>query len=255
MRNYLKRTGISAVIVFALALCTFAPRKFSQGVLVAGLALIGIFAIVSFFVKNKEMFKKSLAEKEFKSNKSETDISSDSALSLKHTIIQLAHRITDKLHSIYPESTWDWVDKPTAKAFSEGGKMRISVMNAGDYDEADIILDSFGRIDVKFLKTASISELIKETSEKASTEYTTDAKMWYEQRGKQALTVIISELNAQGTKSLAIDEDGNVTLENSKKVDTIEAFPTKNLWKQLIDIFQADQLKAAETENSIILSW
>lgn len=255
MRNYFKTTGISAVVVFVLAICAFAPRKFTQGILVAGLVIAVILSLIAFFLRNKEMFLKEPARKKLKTEKGETTTKPDNMLNLKYVIVQLSHRITDKLHSVYPDSTWDWVDKPAANVFLDGGKMRISLMSAGDFDEADVILDSFGRIDITFLKTSSISQLIKESSPNANTDFTLDAKIWYEQRGKQALTAIISELNAQGTKSMEIDEDGNVTLENSKKVDVIEAFPTKNLWKQLVDIFQADQLKAAETETSILLSW
>lgn len=255
MRNYLKRTGIAAVILIAIGAITFLPKHAAQWTVFAALIVWGIVSGTVFCINRKELFKSASFKRAAKKAEKATTKESDRPLDFKYSVLQLSHRITDKLHSVYPDSSWQWTDRPTAKLFTDGGRIRISTMNTAEFEEADILLDTIGRIDIKMLRASGISDIIKKASPNADTEFTIDPKVWYEQRGKQALTNIIAEQNSQGIKSLSIDEEGNVTLENSRQVDTLDAFPTKNLWKKLIELFEEEQLTVVETENSIQLSW
>ena len=117
------------------------------------------------------------------------------------------------------------------------------------------MLDAYGRIDIKMLETKSFSEIVKDTDEKADTDYTVDAKAWYEQWGQKILTDIITELNAKGTRVLCINEDGTVVIDDDKKVGTLKSFPRKNLWKKLVSVFEESGLTAVENENSIQIGW
>lgn len=255
MRNYLKRTGITAVILVTIGAIAFLPKQAAQWTIFAALLVWGIVNGTIFCINHKELFKSASFERAAKKAEKVRAKESDRPLDFKYSVLQLSHRITDKLHSVYPDSSWQWTDKPTAKLFTDGGRIRIATMNTEEFEEADILLDTIGRIDIKMLRTSGISDIIKKASPEADTDFTIDPKVWYEQRGKQALTNIIAEQNSQGIKSLSIDENGNVILENSKQVDILAAFPTKNLWKKLIELFEEDQLTVVETENSIQLSW
>ena len=174
---------------------------------------------------------------------------------LNYVVIQLSHRITDKLHSAFPESSWHWIDRPTVNLFAEGGRLRIATKMTDDFNGADVILDSFGRIGLEMLKTDTFTKIIKAKDNNADTDYTVDAEAWYSQCGQKALTDIITDLNARGTKVLSINEDGSIVINDGEQIGVLKSFPSKNVWKKLIEIFEKNDLKAVEDEHSILLGW
>lgn len=253
MRNYLRKTGIAAVILIAVGAIAFLPKQTAQWTVLIAILACGLWNGVRFGVNHKDFLKrKRSAAKAKHAEKSDTD---ETQNYLTVATRQLAHRITDKLHSAYPDSSWQWIDKPTMQLFETGGHIRIATMQTGEFDEAEALLDSIGRIGIRMLKSNPIEEIITAQSENADTDFTVDPEVWYEQRGRKLLFDVITDLNAQGTKSVRIDEDGRVTLADSCEVSKLEAFPTKNLWAKLMELLEGDQLKTVEAEDSIELSW
>jgi len=257
MRNFLRRKGITPVILVTIGAIAFLPKQASQWVILLALLVWCIVNGTVFYIKHKEFFKSMTfkaaskqAEKEFQT----TEIN-ENQLDLKYLVIQLSHRITEKLHVNYPQCSWQYTEKPTAGLFRKGGIIKIVTMDTGEYDEADVLIDAYGRIDIKMRRSAGITETIKNTQFNMCESAAIDPKVWYEQRGKNALTNIISEQNSQGTKSISIDEEGNVTIANNMRIATLDDFPEKNLWKRLVELFEEDELVVVETENSIQLSW
>ena len=174
---------------------------------------------------------------------------------LGYAVTQLSHRVTDKLHSAFPDCSWHWVERPTVALFAEGGKVRIATNKTEEFTEADVMLDAFGRIEVKMLKTDTVTKIVKATDKNADTNYTVDADAWYSQCAQKVLTDIITDLNARGTKVLCIKEDGSMVVDDDKQVGTLKAFPSKNLWKKIVSIFEDNGLMAVENEDCIELGW
>ena len=254
MRKYLKKSGLAAVILVTVAAIAFLPRYAAQWIVAGAIAAWGITNLVIYFLNRQ----KHLPRKQVRFSppvRTGNSVQKRIPTDFRYAVMQLSHRVTDKLHSAFPDGTWRWADEPTAKLFMDGGRARILTVNTEDYNEADVILDSFGRIDIKMLKTDRVSDLIKAKAEDAETDYTVDVKMWYEQRGQQVLTNLITDLNARGAKTICIQEDGSITTDQDEQIGLLQAFPTKNLWKKLIEIFESEGLKAVEDEHSIQLGW
>lgn len=255
MRTYLRKTGIAAAILVAVCAIAFLPKQVSQWVVLSAVALCAIWNGIRFTLSNNEFFKDKRIENSEETVSEKACTIDDTSEYLKYTIQQLSHRITDKLHSAYPDSSWRWAEKPTMQLFTSGGRIRITTSDTEEFNEADVLLDSIGRIDILMLKTSQIGEVISAVSENAEKDFTVDPEIWYEQRGRQALMDIISDLNARGTKNIKIGEDGCITLENSQQVAALEAFPAKNLWAKLIELLERDNLKTVEADDSIQVSW
>lgn len=249
MRNYLKKSGLASIIVLSVIATVFLPKQIAQWLVLIGITAVGIFKGIEYLYAHKEEF----CEKRKKRRKRTED--SETRSDIRYAVIQLSHRITDKLHSAFPESSWHWLDEPNANLFLNGGMVRIATTKTENFSEADVILDSFGRIDIKMLETSSFTDVVKNQDEKADTDYTVDAKAWYEQWGQKVLTDLITELNARGTKVLCIKEDGSVVIDEDKQVGLLKAFPTKNLWKKLIGVFEESGLTAVENEHGIEIGW
>lgn len=253
MRKLLKKSGLTAVILVSIAAMTFLPKNVAQWVVLGSIAIFSIAKGVIYYFNNEDEFKRKRERcaVRAKSSKNAPVV----PLEFKYAVTQLSHRVTDKLHSAFPEGTWHWTDKPTAKLFTDGGRIRIATSKTEDFNEADVILDTYGRIEIKMLKTNSVSDIIKSSDKNADTDFTVDTQMWYEQCGQKVLTDIITDLNARGTKVLCINEDGSIVIDDDKQVGMLKAFPSKNLWSKLVSIFEESGLKAVENEHSIQLGW
>lgn len=249
MRNYLKKSGLASIIVLSVIAIAFLPKQIAQWLILIGITAVGIFKGIGYLCAHKDEFR------EKRNKRSKKIVDSDVQSGIRCAVIQLSHRITDKLHSAFPESSWRWIDEPDVNLFLTGGRVRIATTKTENFSEADVILDSFGRIDIKMLETSSFTDVVKSQDENADTDYTVDAKAWYEQWGQKVLTDLITELNARGTKVLCIKEDGSVVIDEDKQVGLLKAFPTKNLWKKLISVFEESGLTAVENEHSIEIGW
>ena len=248
----MKKTGISTVILVSLAAMAFLPKNVAQWVILFAIVVFGVVKGISYFYGHKDEFSKKKTKIKSAFRKKFCD---ESNTILWHTIMQLSHRVTDILHSAFPESSWQWVERPTLKDFSEGGIVRIVTNNTEEFNEADVILDPYGRIEIKMLKAETVSRIIKATDKNADTSYTVDAEAWFSQCAQKVLTDIITELNACGTKILCIKEDGSMVIDDGKQVGMLKAFPSKNLWKKIVSIFETNGLMAVENEDCIELGW
>ena len=253
MRKFLKKSGLTSVILVSITAMAFLPKNVAQWVVLGSIVIFGVSKGVIYYLNNEDEFKRKRERRAVKAKGSKS--APVVPLEFKYAVNQLSHRVTDKLHSAFPEGTWHWTDKPTAKLFTDGGRIRIATSKTEDFNEADVILDTYGRIEIKMLKTNSVSDIIKASDENADTDFTVDAKMWYEQCGQKVLTDIITDLNARGTKILCINEDGRIIINDDEQVGMLKAFPSKNLWSKLISIFEESDLKAVENEHSIQLGW
>lgn len=254
MRKAMKKSGLTTVIIVSLAAMAFLPKNVAQWVVLAAIVVFAAVKGVSYYSEHKDEFfakKEKIRSKDKKSKK----FKPETEPVLNYAITQLSHRVTDKLHSAFPEGSWHWVERPSVKLFAEGGKVRIATSKTEEFNEADVILDTYGRIEVEMLKTDSVSKIIKRTDETADTNYTVDAEAWYSQCAQKVLTDIITDLNAHGTKVLCIKKDGSMVVDDDKQVGTLKAFPSKNLWKKLVGIFEENGLMAVENEDSIELGW
>ncbi len=254
MREYLRKSGLAAMIVASIISVALLPKNVSQWIV---LVIVGVWAVtnaVLFCLRHKEFFKSKSFKRAAKAPRRGRK-TSEYPLDFKYSRIQLGHRITDRIHSAYPDGTWDWKDKPTASLFTDGGSMRITTANTDVFTEAEVMVDSIGRIEVNMLEVTSIKDIVKTVCENAEPDYTVDVKTWYDQRAASYLTELITDLNSKGTKTLTIDEKGCIKIDDDKEVGLLNAFPAKNLWKQLIGVLEGEELKAVEVENGIQIGW
>lgn len=254
MREYLKKSGLAVVILVSIAAIAFLPKNISQWVVLGAILFFGVVKGVMYILNNEDCF----AHKSEKLTARERNRAKNAPvvpLEFKYAVQQLSHRVTDKLHSAFPKSTWHWCEKPTARLFTDGGRVRIATIDTDNYNEADVILDTYGRIEIKMLETNTVSDIVKANNENAETEFTVDAREWYEKCAQNVLRDIITDLNARGTKVLCINEDGSLVVNEDEKVGMLKAFPDKNLWKKLTDIFSESGLTAVENEHSIKIGW
>ena len=176
----------------------------------------------------------------------------------------IALRITDKLKSAYPHATWQWQGKPLLQNILQGSTVRISVEDMAEFTHADITFDRFGRIHVEPMIIGSFAASpVPDATEAVPAEAepeppVVDVNVWYELIGQKALENIITELNANGYTKLSIKENGDIVINRKKKESvqaTLDAFPGKPYWEELITVLEENELKGKVTGSCPQVSW
>lgn len=176
----------------------------------------------------------------------------------------IALRITDKLKSAYPHATWQWQGKPLLQNILQGSTVRINVEDMAEFTHADITFDRFGRIHVEPMIIGSFAAPpVSDDTEAVPAEEepeppVVDVNVWYELIGQKALENIITELNANGYTKLSIKENGDVVINRQKKESvqaTLDAFPGKPYWEELITVLEENELKGKITGSCLQVSW
>lgn len=177
-------------------------------------------------------------------------------------LLHIALRITEKLKSAYPQSVWQWKDTPSLQDILAGGTVRILVENMDTYTHADISFDRFGRIHVEPMTIGAFAEPsadnpddAEETPPKPSV---VDVRVWYELVGQKVLESQITDLNANGHTKLTIKENGDIVVNRQKKEmlkGTLDSFPAKSYWEELVLLLAEDELKGKITGNTLQVSW
>lgn len=177
-------------------------------------------------------------------------------------LLHISLRITEKLKSAYPQSVWQWKDTPSLQGILAGGTVRILVENMDTYTHADISFDRFGRIHVEPMTVGSFAEPSAggpETAEETPPEPSVvDVRVWYELVGQKVLESQITDLNANGHTKLTIKENGDIVVTRQKKETlkgTLDSFPAKSYWEELVLLLAEDELKGKITGNTLQVSW
>ena len=186
-------------------------------------------------------------------------------------LLHISLRITEKLKSAYPQSVWQWKDAPSLQHILAGGTVRILVENMDAYTHVDISFDRFGRIHVEPMTIGSFAEPSgngtgagseaggADTAEGTPPEPpVVDVRVWYELVGQKVLESQITDLNANGHTKLTIKENGDIVVNRQKKEvlkGTLDSFPAKGCWDELVLLLAEDELKGKITGNTLQVSW
>lgn len=294
MRKNVFSRSIKILIVSLLLLAVFFQKERSQKLMAAALILwLAITAGIFLFRKSGKLAKKCSAfsaslkqagrtAKAPAEKTAEPEPAADAepaapakpAPDSRETETMLLHislRITEKLKSAYPQSVWQWKDTPSLQDILAGGTVRILVENMDAYTHADISFDRFGRIHVEPMTIGSFAEpsgnstgagpkagsadAAEETPPEPSV---VDVRVWYELVGQKVLESQITELNANGHTKLTIKENGDIVVNRQKKEmlkGTLDSFPAKSYWEELVLLLAEDELKGKITGNTLQVSW
>lgn len=190
-----------------------------------------------------------------------------SAIHAKENKRMLQHvslRITEKLKSAYPDATWQWEEKPNLAEILDGMTFRIATDSMENYTHADVRFDQYARIRItpliigEFASTAASGAHSNSEPKESKEPPVVDVISWYDLIGRKVLENIITDLNANGHTQLAVKENGDIIISRNKKETlkgSMEQFPPKNYWKELLQLLEEYELHGKEEKDRIIISW
>ena len=269
--------------VIALFLALLIPSERLNRSMITGIALAGILGSILFLVISKmprisapSFLKRIRLPKIAKRQKrKETFFDIETLL-----IRQVSYQITDTLKSAYPEASWEYTKPLKVESLLNCDTFRIRTFHTEEFIFADVALDRYGHLKL-FLTSvrdltplpgqknpdapdAELSSAKTSNAEPLNSDPQTepplrvDPESWYSLIGKPLLTDLIGDLQARGHRKLFINETGELFILNGNTPEVkaaFEHFPPKDYWTALTDIFTRDELKVAENNNTLELSW
>ncbi|MDD2981025.1 MAG: hypothetical protein PHN80_13800 [Hespellia sp.] len=245
-----------AVVAILLVITLFAPIQ--NQALVLGIIVFGILGTVFLSMLPRLSLPKRIIPviKPKKYAKSSKEPEDNIRLAL---LCQLSHRVTEKLHSAYPDATWDWEKRPDLDRILDGKTTRLSIFHTGEFTHAEMTMDAHGSIQLQLLRLEPLhGPSAKGAPGKEQPSETVDCSSWYELVGSSVLMNLITDLNARGYSSLSINDKGDLfIIEDGNPIvkDTLQNFPGKAYFEELAAILEENELQATANEQTLVLSW
>ena len=183
-------------------------------------------------------------------------------------IRQISYQVTDKIKAAFPDASWEYTRPVKAESLLNCDIIRIRTFHTGDYNFADISLDRYGHLKLFMMTITDFTPspgrmnpdnpMPGNPENPAEPPVHVDPESWYSLIGKPLLTELIGDLQARGYQKLFINEAGEIFIyaNNTPEIkDTFQHFPPRDYWAALMEIFTRDELKAAETNDTLEVSW
>lgn len=177
-------------------------------------------------------------------------------------------RITDRIQSVFPDATWDWVGADVAQLALTGGTGRIRIKKAEAYNFADVSLNAAARLRLTLLQAVELEQIQPRMESKEAATQTeesnegtvpaVDVEAWCDLVGRGPLYDLSSRLAEKGFKALSIDVDGTVYAVNGELQEPqlrLGEMPPKRFWKKLAALLTDDAHKAEVYGDLLLLKW
>ena len=212
--------------------------------------LIGTFAVWGLWLLCTQVFPQRMAKQ-----KQANGYNWQLAQTLLHHV---NYRVSDCLKASYPDVRWEWMMRDPALFVAQGGTGRIRVYGVMDYEFADVTVNQNGKLSCALIKLAPVQGTAAQPV--PPNQQPADPQQWYEAQGRQALEILLADLDSRGHNALTVQEDGSVCVcpkADGKEVKQgmLANFPTKALWPRLAEILEQDGLTTAVQDNCIAVTW
>lgn len=169
------------------------------------------------------------------------------------------YRISAYLQSSYPNARWEWMAHNPARLVIQGGIGRIRLYGVEDYEYADVEVDQQGKLACSLVRRMA-DQQSPDGDSQSSSGITLNPRVWYEQKGRQTLEMLIADLNSRGYNHLKLNENGSIctTLDGTDEEtvqSTFSSFPPKVYWPQLVKVLEQEGLAATVQADCISVAW
>ena len=193
-----------------------------------GLWLAGVLPLSSLYAR----VKKSLQKRE--------DLETAKMMLIRH----LNKRVTAILRNSHADASWKWCDTDIGKLAINGGKAYIRIYGVAGCAYGEVTITLSADVTVRLLNQYELPGRVT----------VTDPYVWYEEDGKTVLREMITDLDSRGFNSLTLNEYGDIWVHDMRE-HRFCAFPDKDDWSCLLQIFEDNGLDAEIVNDSIVLSW
>ena len=247
--------SVSVLVGAVLAVFAFVPGAWRTGILLLVFAVWGIWV---FMIILRPRIGWRRAQRNFLGRRRSTGDGQARFRAEETMVKHVNYRISARLHSAYPDASWEWETKDPARLIVRGGKGRLLLHGVPDYNYAEVDLRPNGRMECSLLRVVPVPSEhdLKEEAPRADEQF--NPQVWFEIQGRQVLEELIADLDSRGHNSLIMNEDGSVTVEgefDGKAVPAFTSFPSKVHWPQTVRVLESEGYAADVEGEAIRVTW
>lgn len=244
----MKRAVMALVTVWIL-MAIIVPKAYLKVAFGSSL-LMGILFIVYWLRKEQRAMKKEKPKMQV------IDIGPDYK---KLFVQQTYYRIQEKMRTKFPNVSVEISESELYKIACEGKTIYAPIDQAEHYTHLSVALAKNGDLVMNLFSLVNL-DMVHQTMDQLqqAVEEETQVEQWFERKGQQLLTELLTNMNARGYSKISINEEGDVMVREDGRncvKDYFKEIPPKKDWQKLKELMSKDGVNVQVSARYLKFAW
>lgn len=248
MKEFMKKVVMVLVTVWIL-MAIIVPKEYLKVAFGSSLLLAILF--VAYWLRKEQR-----SMKKEKPKMQVIDVGPDYK---KLFVQQTYYRIQEKMRTKFPNVSVEISESELYKIACEGKTIYAAIDQAEHYTHLSVALAKNGDLIMNLFSLVNL-DMIHQTTDQIQQviEEDTQVEQWFERKGQQLLTELLTNMNARGYSKISINEEGDVMVRedgrNSVK-DYFKEIPPKKDWQKLKELMSKDGVNVQVSARYLKFAW
>ena len=172
---------------------------------------------------------------------------------------QTYYRIQEKMRTKFPNVSVEISESELYKIACEGKTIYAAIDQAEHYTHLSVALAKNGDLIMNLFSLVNL-DMIHQTTDQIQQviEEDTQVEQWFERKGQQLLTELLTNMNARGYSKISINEEGDVMVREDGRncvKDYFKEIPPKKDWQKLKELMSKDGVNVQVSARYLKFAW
>ena len=172
---------------------------------------------------------------------------------------QTYYRIQEKMRTKFPNVSVEISEYELYKIACEGKTIYAAIDQAEHYTHLSVALAKNGDLIMNLFSLVNL-DMIHQTTDQIQQviEEDTQVEQWFERKGQQLLTELLTNMNARGYSKISINEEGDVMVREDGRncvKDYFKEIPPKKDWQKLKELMSKDGVNVQVSARYLKFAW
>ena len=248
MKEFMKKVVMVLVTVWIL-MAIIVPKEYLKVAFGSSL-LLAILFVAYWFRKEQRSMKKEKPKMQV------IDVGPDYK---KLFVQQTYYRIQEKMRTKFPNVSVEISESELYKIACEGKTIYAAIDQAEHYTHLSVTLAKNGDLNMNLFSLVNL-DMIHQTTDQIQQviEEDTQVEQWFERKGQQLLTELLTNMNARGYSKISINEEGDVMVREDGRncvKDYFKEIPPKTDWQKLKELMSKDGVNVQVSARYLKFAW
>ena len=248
MKEFMKKAVMVLVTIWIL-MAIIVPKVYLKVAFGRSL-LLAILFVAYWFRKEQRSMKKEKPKMQV------IDVGPDYK---KLFVQQTYYRIQEKMRTKFPNVSVKISESELYKIACEGKTIYAAIDQAEHYTHLSVALAKNGDLIMNLFSLVNL-DMIHQTTDQIQQviEEDTQVEQWFERKGQQLLTELLTNMNARGYSKISINEEGDVMVREDGRncvKDYFKEIPPKKDWQKLKELMSKDGVNVQVSARYLKFAW
>ena len=172
---------------------------------------------------------------------------------------QTYYRIQEKMRTKFPNVSVEISEYELYKIACEGKTIYAAIDQAEHYTHLSVALAKNGDLIMNLFSLVNL-DMIHQTTDQIQQVIEEDSQVeqWFERKGQQLLTELLTNMNARGYSKISINEEGDVMVREDGRncvKDYFKEIPPKKDWQKLKELMSKDGVNVQVSARYLKFAW